>query len=68
MNGTKETQILTAIRQAEPKKRRVTFFISEVGKEALAAWCEKNGVSESSAIEQMIRATVPARYFKGDRK
>ena len=64
MNGTKEFQVLTAIRKAEPKKKRVNFFISAVAKEALAAWCEKNDVSESSAIEQMIRTTVPARFLK----
>jgi hypothetical protein len=64
MNGKKETQVLAAIRKAEPQKKRVNFFISLTAKEALAVWCGKNGVSESSAIEQMIRVTVPMRFFK----
>lgn len=59
-----EDQVLAAIRKNEPKKKRVNFFISEVAKKALARWCEKNDVSESSAIEHMIRATVPDRYFE----
>lgn len=62
----KESDILSAIKRADPKKKRVNFFISEVAKSALAKWCERNNVSESSAIEQMIRATVPVRYFEGD--
>ncbi len=64
MKDSKETRILAAIQKAEPKKKRVNFFITEAAKEALAAWCEKNDVSESSAIEHMIRETVPTRYFK----
>jgi len=67
MDAKKEAQVLSAIRKAEPKKKRVNFFISETGKEALATWCEKNGVSESSAIEAMIRATVPSRFFKEEK-
>jgi hypothetical protein len=61
---SKEEQILAAIHRAEPKKKRVTFFITEEGKGALAKWCEKNDIAESSAIEAMIRATVPSNYFK----
>jgi hypothetical protein len=60
----KEEQILAAVRRAELKKKRVTFFITEESKYALADWCEKNDIAESSAIEAMIRATVPARYFR----
>lgn len=61
--GNNDELILAAIRKSEPKKKRVTFFITEEGKEALARWCEKNDIAESSAIEAMIRATVPSRYF-----
>lgn len=64
---TKEQEVLTAIKKADPPKKRVTFFISEESKAALASWCEKNGVTESSAIEQMVRATVPSRYFKEEK-
>lgn len=64
MNTQKESQILAAIRKSEPKKKRVTFFISANAKSGLAAWCEKHGVTESSAIEEMIRATVPEKFFK----
>jgi Replication regulatory protein RepB. len=64
MKTGKEDQILTALRKAEPKKKRVTFFITEKSKDALASWCEKHDVTESGAIEEMIRATVPERYFK----
>lgn len=64
MNQSKESQVLNAIRRAEPKKKRVTFFITEQAKDALANWCEKHDVTESGAIEEMIRSTVPERYFK----
>jgi replication regulatory protein RepB len=64
MNSSKETQILTAIRNSEPKKKRVTFFITEQAKDALATWCEKHDVTESGAIEEMIRATIPEKFFR----
>ena len=64
MDISKESQVLAAIRKSEPKKKRVTFFISEEAKEALASWSDKNEVTESAAIEQMIRTTLPDRYFK----
>jgi hypothetical protein len=64
MKQTKEDQILAAVRKAEPKKKRVTFFIAESTKSALAAWCRDNEITESSAIEEMIKATVPSRYFE----
>jgi len=67
MAKDRENQILTAIKKAEPLKKRVNFFISVSAKEALAAWCEQHEVSESSAIEQMIRETVPDRYFKEEK-
>ena len=66
MAKEKAEQVLRAARRAEPKKKRVTFFISKAGKDALAAWCAQNGISESGAVEQMIRLTVPIRYFKGE--
>jgi hypothetical protein len=60
-----ENQVLTALRNPKTlKKKRVTFFITEDVKASLAWWCKDNDVSESGAIEEMIRATVPARYFK----
>lgn len=37
-----------------PRKRKVTFSISEVSKEALAEWCGKRNLTESAAIEAMI--------------
>ncbi|MBS1983805.1 MAG: hypothetical protein JST16_06510 [Bdellovibrionales bacterium] len=64
MSRLKEARVLSEIRKAEPKKKRVNFFISEAAKSALAIWCKKNKVTESSAIEQMIRTTVPAQFFK----
>ncbi len=67
MNESKETQVLAAIRKSDPKKKRVNFFISESSKAALGAWSKKNNVSESSAVEQMIRTTIPVRFFKGEK-
>ena len=64
MKQTKETQILAAIRKTDPKKKRVTFFIAERTKHALANWCHENEITESGAIEEMIKATVPTKYFK----
>lgn len=64
MSKQRETQILAAIRKSEPEKKRVTFFISVESKGALAAWCKKNNVTESSAVEKMIRATTPAQYYR----
>lgn len=64
MNHQKEKLVLNAIRKAEPKKKRVTFFITEQAKDALADWCKRHDVTESGAIEEMIRATVPERFFK----
>jgi hypothetical protein len=66
MKDVKEAQILDAIRKGEPTKKRVTFFITERSKSALSEWCRQHEVSESSAIEEMIKATVPARFFKED--
>lgn len=64
MNDLKETKVLVAIRRANPKKKRVNFFISEAAKTGLSRWCKKNGVSESAAIEMMIRETVPNLFLK----
>jgi hypothetical protein len=65
MSEQKAAQVLAAIRKSEPQKKRVTFFVSIESKAALAAWCKQNGVSESAAIDELIRATVPPRFFKG---
>ena len=64
MKSVKESQVLDATRRANPKKKRVTFFIAEATKDALADWCGDNQITESGAIEEMIKATVPTRYFK----
>jgi len=64
MKTIKEDLILSAVRKAEPRKKRVTFFISEISKTALAQWCNEHEITESSAIEEMIKATVPTRYFE----
>ena len=65
-SSQKEDQVLAAVRKAEPKKKRVTFFIAESTKGALAAWCRENKITESGAIDEMIKATVPARFFKAE--
>jgi hypothetical protein len=68
MKSINENDVLAAVKRAEPKKKRVNFFITVQAKEALASWCSDNGeISESSAIEQMIRAVVPTRYFKEEK-
>jgi hypothetical protein len=64
MKRPSEIQILSAIRKRNLKKKRVTFFISEMSKDALANWCQVKDVTESETIEEMIRAVVPSRYFK----
>lgn len=64
MKPLKEAEILLAVRNADRKKKRVTFFISDMAKAALAAWCKQHDITESGAIEQMIRSTVPEKYFK----
>lgn len=64
MANEKESVVLARIKKANPVKKRVTFFISEFAKDALASWCEKHGVTESGAIEEMIRATIPEKFFK----
>ena len=64
MKSIKEGEILAAVRNAEPKKKRVNFFITTQAKGALAAWCREHDISESSAIEQMIRAAVPPKFFR----
>jgi hypothetical protein len=68
MNEQKASQVLAAIRRAEPNKKRVTFFISIEAKSALAAWCRENGVSESGAVEEMIRSIIPGRHFKRSKR
>ena len=57
--ATREKQVLDALRKSSTKKKRVTFFIAESIKEALAAWCRQHEVTESGAIEEMIKATIP---------
>jgi hypothetical protein len=64
MKKSKGSQILMAVRKSEPKKKRVTFFVAETTKDSLAIWCHEHEITESGAIEGMIRATVPLRYFK----
>jgi hypothetical protein len=64
MKRPSEIQILSAVRKRDPKKKRVTFFISKMSKYGLATWCQEKGVTESGTIEEMIRAVVPSRYFK----
>lgn len=64
MKENKEQQILESIKRSDPPKKRVTFFITENSKSALANWCKKHSVSESSAIDEMIKASVPDKYFK----
>jgi hypothetical protein len=64
MTTSKEAQVLKALQKLEPMKKRVTFFISEQSKSALATWCKKHGFTESGAVEEMIRATVPTQFFK----
>lgn len=66
MEISKEAQVLSAIRKSDPKKKRVTFFISKEVKNILAIWCNKNDVTESAAIEQMICSTIPGYYFKSE--
>ena len=66
MNNTKELQVLEALKKSEPKKKRVTFFITEEAKEALASWCDKHDVTESGTIEELIRSTLPSKFFKGN--
>lgn len=61
---TREHRVLAALKKSHPKKKRVTFFLTEKSKAALALWCAKHEVSESGAIEEMIKATVPERFFK----
>jgi len=63
MNEIKAAKILAAARKRE-EKIRATFFISKNAKKALADWARDNGVSESRTIDQLIKATVPSRYFK----
>ncbi len=46
--------ILNKIRSLRPKKKKVTFSISEVSKQSLALWCKKNNVTESDAVEALI--------------
>jgi len=65
MSASKAETILKEVRRSEPDKKRYTFFLSVDAKAALAEWCNKNGVSESGAIDAMIKATVPSKYFKG---
>ena len=64
---TIEKQVLAELKRSKPQKKRVTFFISEDAKEALASWCQEQKVKESPAIEEMIRAMVPERYFPDGR-
>lgn len=59
---TLEDQVLGGLERIS--KKRVTFFISEDAKQALARWCKDKQVKESPAVEQMIRAVVPSKYFK----
>ncbi|MGK5087861.1 hypothetical protein WDW86_09905 [Bdellovibrionota bacterium FG-2] len=62
---TLEEKVLNQLRKPGPKKKRVTFFISEDAKAALAKWCTDKKVKESPALEEMIRAVIPMRYFSG---
>jgi hypothetical protein len=58
-------QILAAVEAANPKKKRVTFFIPEISKRALAEWCRNRNVTESSTIDAMIRMLVSELPPKG---
>ena len=62
---TLEEKVLTQLRQG-PKKKRVTFFISKDAKAALKKWCLEKEVKESPAVEEMIRATIPKRFFNSE--
>lgn len=60
-----ESKVLAELKRSkEPKKKRVTFFLNIEVKDALARWCEDKEVPESRAIEEMIKAVVPGKYFK----
>ena len=51
-------QTLARVQEAQPKKKRVTFFIPEISKHALAQWCRARKVTESSTIDALIRMLV----------
>jgi hypothetical protein len=51
-------KILTTVEAANPKKKRVTFFIPEISKRALSEWCRDRNVTESSTIDALIRMLV----------
>lgn len=64
MKEKKEEILLAAIKKSELKKKRVTFFLTEEAKLALATWCKSHDVTESGAVEEMIRSTLPEKYFQ----
>ncbi|MDR3606245.1 MAG: hypothetical protein P4M08_02565 [Oligoflexia bacterium] len=68
MSTPTQNQILTAIHKADPKKKRVSFFITVEAKEALARWCKSRDVTESGAIEEMIRLIVLESPEQGSEK
>lgn len=68
MKNKKEALILNSVRKQDPPKKRVTFFISIESKNAFKRWCEKNAVTESGAVEALIRDVVPQSFFKPSKK
>ena len=54
---------LKQVHQLKPKKKRVTFSISEI---ALSHWCEKNAVTESATIETLIWKIAKDIYFQAN--
>ena len=48
----------------KPTKKRVTFFLDIKVKEALAAWCAENDISESAAVEGMLEEMIPKHFLK----
>jgi hypothetical protein len=63
MTAINEKDLATIRKPESPEKMRVTFFITKSSKAALKAWCLANKVSESGAVDLIIKTTVPKQYF-----
>ena len=64
MKRNTEQEVLAALKKPRATKKRYTFIMETSAKDAFALWCKANEVKESPALEQLIRAMVPPKYFK----
>lgn len=59
-----EDNLIQELKRLTDKKVRYNFTLSQQTKEGLARWCKKHGFKESTALDFLIRKSIPENFFK----